>query len=347
MPLTFTDLTEEHVADAAALLALRHSEDRRASPILPARYENPAEVVPVLRDLLATEGMHGVVALRGGRLLGFLCGAPVLQPADYLYASFVPPRSGDIADAAYALAADAPPDLLRRLYGLVAEPWVARGLTTHFASAPARPGWTEAWADLGFGRLVALGARATAPADTLPLRPAGIAFRLAAPADSPALQTAIVPFFRSLTSPPQFLPFVEEAIPAQRRFAADLLADHGCATWLAVDPAGNLLAFLVMVGPASPHWSQSPLQTPDDSVYLQIAYTVPEARGLGVGAALVAHAQAWARDAGYGHCLVDWVTASRAAIFWQRQGFRPLTYWLRRSVDPRASWRSSGSWNCS
>ena len=76
-------------------------------------------------------------------------------------------------------------------------------------------------------------------------------------------------------------------------------------------------------------------------MYLQIAYTMPEARGAGLGAALVGHAMSWALDAGYAYCLADWITASRAAIFWQRQGFRPLTYWLRRTVDHRASWRAS------
>lgn len=342
MSLTFVGLGETHLNDAATLLALRHREDRRAAPILPARYEDPEEVAPVLRTLLVTDGMHGVAALRGGQLLGYLCGAPVLRPADYVFAGLVKPRTGDVPDAAYALAAEAPLDLLRRMYGLVAEPWVARGLNIHYASAPARAALSDAWADLEFGRLAALGARVIAPISTPPTPPAGITFRLAAPTDRDALQTTIVPFFRSFASPPQFLPFVEESVPALRKFAADLLADSACVTWLAVDDAGTIIGFLVTVSPDSPHWSKSPMQTPERSVYLQNVYTVPDARGAGLGAALVGHAMAWANDAGYANCLVDWITASRAAIFWQRQGFRPLTYWLRRTVDPRASWRASG-----
>lgn len=340
MSLTFVDMTESHIEAAATLLALRHREDRRAAPVLPARYEDPMEVAPMLRALLATEGMHGVAALRGGNLLGFLCGAPMLRPADYLFAGFVQPRTGDIS-VAYAMSDAAPPDLLRRLYGLLAEPWVARGLNTHFASAPARAPWNDAWADLEFGRLVALGVRSTGLLATPQAPPAEVTFRLATPADTGTLQTAIVPFFRSFASPPQFLPFVEEAIPAQRQFAADLLADGACTAWLAIDAEDRLLSFLMFVGPDSPHWSQTPMQTPESSVYLQIAYTVPEARNAGLGAALVVHAMTWARDAGYAYCLADWMTASRAAIFWQRQGFHPLTYWLRRTIDPRASWRSS------
>ncbi len=69
------------------------------------------------------------------------------------------------------MAADAAPDLLRRLYGQVAAPWVARGLNAHFASAPAGTPWSEEWADLEFGRLVALGVRATAQAATPDLVP--------------------------------------------------------------------------------------------------------------------------------------------------------------------------------
>ncbi len=341
MAIEFVTMAEEHLVDAAVLLAARHREDRLAAPILPAQFENPADAAVVLRDLLAERDMTGVAALRGGQVAGFLCGAPVLRPADYLFTGFMQPRCADIPDAGYAVAADAPPDLLRRLYGHVAAPWVARGLNTHFASATAGSAWSDDWADLEFGRLVALGVRATGHGATPMPPPAGTAFRLATAADTDPIQAAIVPFFRSFASPPQFLPFMEEAIPAQRQFAADLLADSACRAWLAVAADGSLRAFLMFVGPSSPLWGQTRLTTPEDSVYMQIAYTVPEARSAGLGAALVAHAMGWAYEAGYAYCLADWVTASRAAIFWQRQGFRPLTYWLRRTVDARASWRAS------
>jgi len=47
---------------------------------------------------------------------------------------------------------------------------------------------------------------------------------------------------------------------------------------------------------------------------------------------------AWAREAGYTSCMVDFMTASRAAPFWRNLGFGPVSYLLRRVVDDRVAW---------
>jgi len=65
---------------------------------------------------------------------------------------------------------------------------------------------------------------------------------------------------------------------------------------------------------------------------------VPEARGTGVGPALLARSLASAREAGYDACLLHYLTASRAAPFWRGLGFRPVSHRLRRFVDERATW---------
>jgi GNAT superfamily N-acetyltransferase len=116
---------------------------------------------------------------------------------------------------------------------------------------------------------------------------------------------------------------MEEAIPAQRKFAADLLADSSCQTWVAVDADGQQRAFLIFVGPASRHWGQTRLQTPENSVYVQIAYTVPGARGTGVGAALVGYVMAWAQEAGYAYSLADWAKALALPSSGSARAFAP------------------------
>jgi GNAT superfamily N-acetyltransferase len=97
----------------------------------------------------------------------------------------------------------------------------------------------------------------------------------------------------------------------------------------------------MFVEPTSPLWHQSALSTPRAAVYLHIGFTRAAARSGGIGAALVDRTMAWAREAGYDCCTAHWVTASRAAAFWQRQGFRPVTHWLHRAVDERATWADS------
>ncbi len=58
MALDFVTMAEEHLADAAELLATRHREDRAVAPLLPARFENPANAAEVLHGLLAEDGMR-------------------------------------------------------------------------------------------------------------------------------------------------------------------------------------------------------------------------------------------------------------------------------------------------
>ena len=62
------------------------------------------------------------------------------------------------------------------------------------------------------------------------------------------------------------------------------------------------------------------------------AYTLPDARGLGVGAALLNHALIWAKDQGYLRCSVDYEAANPPArCFWQRW-FDPVVVSLMRVV---------------
>jgi GNAT superfamily N-acetyltransferase len=56
---------------------------------------------------------------------------------------------------------------------------------------------------------------------------------------------------------------------------------------------------------------------PDRSVYLPHAYTAPAARGRRISTTLLASALAWAREAGYKRCIVDFTAANRvSARFW-------------------------------
>ena len=71
----------------------------------------------------------------------------------------------------------------------------------------------------------------------------------------------------------------------------------------------------------------------DSTVYLSIAATAPEARGLGVGTVLTESALAWAHEEGYARCVTDWRSANLlAARFWPSQGFRTTAFRLYRPI---------------
>jgi hypothetical protein len=139
MTVTVDPFAEEHLQPAAALLAARHRRDRAAAPDLPPRFEDAAATVPVLRELFAQDGMAGVVAVREGRLIGFLLGAPALGSPTAARAGYLHPRSVDIPHAAHAVEPGDGGTLYQRLYAALAERWVTRGLPAHYVTVSAEP----------------------------------------------------------------------------------------------------------------------------------------------------------------------------------------------------------------
>jgi ribosomal protein S18 acetylase RimI-like enzyme len=67
---------DEHLPEAAALLAERHRRHRSAEPLLSGRYEDPAAAAEELHRAWGAPGASGAAAIRDGRLAGYLVGAP-------------------------------------------------------------------------------------------------------------------------------------------------------------------------------------------------------------------------------------------------------------------------------
>jgi GNAT superfamily N-acetyltransferase len=337
MPITLVPFGDAHLEPAAALLASRHQRDRAWAPDLSPQFEDPAANRPVLQQLCAQDGMDGVAALRDDRLVGFMLGAPELGVPTGAWAGMMRPRSAEIAYAGSTADRD-DGALCRAMYADLAARWLTQGITAHYITIPANRETAETWSDLGFGRYIELGVRDTEPSAPAPLTTTrDLAVRRATAADEDAVQTLLTEMFRAWSSPPAFILFLPETTAARRQFIAALLDDPVSPHWLAI--AGNrVVGMQVFTEPASPHWFVSTLQTPPQSVYLFLASTLPEERGRGVGTALLAHTIAWAREAGYARCMAHYVTATPAAAFWRKQGFRPVSHWLSRTLDERALW---------
>src|SRR5574341_1659914 len=74
MSLEIVPFTEEHLEDAARLLATRHLQDRKHEPNLPERFEDYGVTLQLLRRV-SGQG-PGVVALDGGKTVGYLISRP-------------------------------------------------------------------------------------------------------------------------------------------------------------------------------------------------------------------------------------------------------------------------------
>src|SRR5262245_26888105 len=115
----------DHLDAAATLLAARHRAQRLVEPGLDPRYEEPAAARAEIDALRRVDGASGVAAVADDDLLGFLLGVP----RDALWGPNV-----WVEPAGHAARY---PELVRDLYAVAAEQWVADGRTSHYTVVPA------------------------------------------------------------------------------------------------------------------------------------------------------------------------------------------------------------------
>jgi GNAT superfamily N-acetyltransferase len=333
---TVVPFTADHLDAAAALLAARHRADRARAPELPARFEQADEAHALLQSLL-DEGSSGEAAVRDGRLEGYLLGAAELVHPASGTAQFVRPRTARIENAGHAVDPATAEATYRRLYTALAARWLAAALFVHDVDVPAADrDAVAAWFGLGFGQSFVQAARDTGPLAVGDEAP-GLEIRPAAAADHATILALADGLHRSFAASPTYRPYLPELVPDVHAHQAELLADPHVTHWVAAR-AGRVVGFQSVIAPASAAWFLAPLAAPERGVYLFQAFVVPEARGTGVGTALLARALGWAREAGYEHCSLHYLAASPAAGFWRGHDFRPLVCTLSRHVDERIAW---------
>ena len=136
--MTFSD---EHLEDAAELLAARHAGQRRYEPLLPSRFERHEAAHEEVAAAWGTEHATGAIAFRGGRPVGYLIGAS-RDPEEWGENIWV-----GLAGHAAANAEDA-----RDLYATAAARWFDEGKRRHYALVPASDAaLIDAWFRVGFG----------------------------------------------------------------------------------------------------------------------------------------------------------------------------------------------------
>ena len=306
-----------HVPDAARLLAARHRAHRQAEPLLSARHEDPAACEAEVSAVLALDDASGAVAVRDGRVVGYLLGAP--KP-DATWGPNVWVESA-------GLAAEEAEDL-RDLYAAAATRWVDEGRTAHYVLVPAHDqAAVGAWFRLAFGHQHTHAIREV-PTEP-PSAPACVVVRRAVRADIPALARLDLelPLHQGLA--PTFsagdLGSYEESV---QEWEEDF-GDPEFATFVA-EHDGRVVGSAVGC-PLDKSSTNDGLARPENAGFLGFAAVFPADRGLGAGRALGEAVLDWSREQRHSCVVTDWratnLLSSRA---WPALGFRPTYLRLHR-----------------
>jgi len=312
--------SEEHIEDAAALLAARHARHREAEPLLPGLYEAPETAREELAAVWGAEHSSGAIAFRYGQAVGYLIGAP---------------RNGqvwgeniwvELAGHAVESAED-----IRDLYATAAARWFDEGNHRHYVLVPGHDlNLIDAWFRVGFGHQQGHGIREV-PTQIEIRVPDG--FEIREPREEDIEQLVPIDLalpMHQISSPvfsPRSLPSVDEIKAEWRK----TLAGNEERLLIGVLDGKPVACWSVCSAELSLHYNG--LGLPERACYLSFASTLPEARGSGIGVALTDASLAAAAEDGYTSMVTDWrMTNLLASRFWPKRGFRPAFYRLYRSI---------------
>ena len=308
--------SDQFVPAAGVLLAARHRAHRAAEPLLPERYEDDDAAAAEVSALWGSNAASGVVALRAGRMIGFLIGT---RREDAVWGAnvWVEPAGHAAEDA----------EVVRDLYAAASADWVEAGRTRHYVGVPASDAsLVDAWFRLGFGCQHALGIRET-PAVEWPS-----CTRRAEQRDVDAL-VEINPFLvRHQNAAPVFAaaPLDDDEEGLRRDLTDDIV--NPAFGVLVAERDGRVVGVFV-VAAIELSSNHAGVARPDDAKLLAWAATRPEVQGSGAGLDLTNAAFAWAREEGCRVIVVDWrETNLSASRFWPARGFRRTFLRLYRSI---------------
>ena len=305
-PLEVVPFGDEHLGDAAALLAARHARHREAEPLLPELADPLAAVEQEWR----TEGASGVFA--PGR--GYLIAAPIT------FRGITWMRAGI---AGQAVEGDR--EGMRDLYAAAAQHWVDEGHRQHAVFLPSHDAeLVDSWFRLSFGASAAMAIRETGAAEET--FDGGVTIRPGTHDDFGEAARLELAMGEAMEPSPSF----SEVF---RQTYEEVLAE-----WHEEDDWSRYQLFVAerdgrVVGHILLYRRPPDLRVPENSIDLSQGSTEPEARGTGVGRALTEHVLAWAHEQGIPVMTTDWrMTNLWASRFWPKRGFRPVFLRLYRHI---------------
>ena len=306
--------SEGHLGDAARLLEERHRRHRTLEPLLREQADFRAEV----ESLWGREGASGAVALRDGRVVGYLLGAPRDD-------SWGPNIWVEVAGHAVEETEDA-----RDLYAAAAEQWVEQGRSRHYVLVPADEALVDAWFRVGFGIQHAAGIQEV-PADIDVAVPDGFEIRRPQESEIEALFEVSVALPTHQRRSPVFSELPIPTEEEERQEWLETLAHDD--EHVLIGYHGDRPAACWSVTSIEHSREHNGLARPERAAFIGFAATLPDSRGSGIGVALTDACFAWATEHDYPTMVTDWrETNLLASRFWPRRGFRRTFLRLYRSI---------------
>ena len=312
--------SEEHLDGAAVLLAERHRAQRLVEAGLDPRFEDPEVARSEIEELVRSEGASGATALARGEVAGFLLGSP-----------HDPSWGANVwIDAAGHAVRQA--ELVRDLYALAAERWVADGNTLHYTMVPATdPALVDAWFRLGFGHQQVHAIREASAAAGEGRTQPGLLLRLARRDDLDALTRLDLALPEHQARSPVFS---QRALPDFDETRAEIDADFDDPrfTTFVVERDGEVIGAAIAC-PIEVSSTHTGLALPAGAGFLGYASVLPDARGAGAGRLLGEAVLDWSRETGRTWVVTDWrMTNLLASRAWPSLGFRPTFFRLHRAI---------------
>jgi len=320
---------DDHIIPAAELLAARHRRHRQLCPLLPARFEDPAEARKALLTEWRKPWTSGATAFEAGRMLGYLF-------ADAQFDELMG-RSAWMRIAGHALADDVDADLYHELYAAAAGEWLSLGCFNHYIQVMTvdRP-VLDTWCALSFGQQQAHALRPILESDSSPISPLpGVTIRQAVPEDRQAFIEMARITAEYQTQSPVWATLPPEIAAERPQMYAGVLDDEDATLWLAF--IGTQVVGFQVYYPAE--YNPDDMFIPEHTAELPAAATRSEHRGLGITRAISEFGFDYLRQEGFTYCLIDWRTTNPlASRVWPRLGFEPVMYRLHRRIDERILW---------
>ena len=307
-----TEFKRDHVRAAAEILAAMHQAVEAVGPTSVLDGTTAAQAA-----LEAAFGAGpGVVAVDRGEVVGYM-----LMPLPNV------PGPGDSRlRPVHHAARSSVRDAYRQMYAAVASRAVRAGCTYHSVPiAASASGVLQTFFELEFGVDQVKGALSIREVPERDAR--GGATRDAVPTDIDGLIDLSIELQKFHARAPIFHPALLP-VPAIREDLLRSMSDPTSKV-LVVDEGARVLGMMQ----AQPDGAYR------ESVVIGMNVVTEDARGRGLGTAMLNALLSWARDRGYRFCTVGWSSSNLTSdAFYRSRGFAPLRYRLHRRVDSRVAW---------